>query len=96
MGRLALNRDGRMMAILCDGRPFLPIGEERAYSSYCGNFQVEKNCLITTVDAAAVPERIGSEQVRRLEFRGNQLVLLPPRRADGSQRELFWEREAPA
>ena len=91
MGRLVLNRDGRMMAVLCDGRTALPEGETRAYASYCGNFRIQDDHLITTVDAAALTERIGGEQLRRVEFRGEQLVLIPPRRRDGAQRELFWE-----
>jgi hypothetical protein len=95
MGRLVLNQDGRMMAVLCDGRSSLPEGEKRAYTSYCGNFRIEDNRLITTVDAAALTERIGSQQVRELEMRGTQLVLIPRRRPDGSQRELFWELDGP-
>jgi Lipocalin-like domain len=96
MGRLVLNADGRMMAVLCDGRPGLPKGTKRAYGSYCGNYRVEDNTLITTVDAAAVTDRIGGEQIRKLALRSGQLVLIPPRRPDGEQREIFWEREGPA
>jgi hypothetical protein len=96
MGRLVLTSAGRMMAVLCDGRMSVPAGETRAYSSYCGNFTVENNTLTTTVDAAAIPERIGSREVRTLEFRDGHLVLIPPRRADGEQRELYWQLETPA
>ena len=96
MGRLVLNADGRMMAVLADGRPALPDGEARAYGSYCGNFRVEDNTLITTVDAAAEADRIGGEQRRRLELRDGRLVLIPPRRRDGEQRELVWELDGPA
>ncbi len=35
MGRVTFNDDGRMMAVLCDGRPTLPVGETREYASYC-------------------------------------------------------------
>jgi hypothetical protein len=84
-----------MMAVLCDGSTTLPEGEKRAYASYCGNFRVEDDRLITTVDAAALAERIGSQQVRRVEIRGKQLVLIPPQRTDGTQRELFWELDGP-
>jgi hypothetical protein len=96
MGRLVLNEEGRMMAVLVDGRPRLPEGEARIYGSYCGNYRLEGNTLITTVDAAAIGERLGGEQVRKVEFRNGQLVLIPPRRANGEQREIFWEREGPA
>lgn len=94
MGRLVLTAEGRMMAVLCDGRPSVPDGKKRAYSSYCGNFRVEDNTLITIVDAAAIVERVGSQQRRKLTLRGDKLVLAPPPRADGEQRELIWEREA--
>jgi hypothetical protein len=96
MGRLVLARSGRMMAVLCDGRRSLPEGEARAYSSYCGNFVVEGNILTTTVDAASDISRIGSQQRRRLKFRADRLVLMPPRSPDGVQREVSWEREARA
>lgn len=96
MGRLVLAGNGRMMAVLCDGRATIPAGETRVYSSYCGSFRVEDDTLITTVDAAALRERLGSEQRRKLEFRDGHLVLIPPRRPDGSQRELFWRLDGPA
>ena len=81
--------------MLCDGRPQLPAGEERAYASYCGNFRIEDGRLITRVDAAALRERIGGDEVRKVELNGNRLVLRPQRRADGAQRILSWEREGP-
>lgn len=96
MGRLVLDRSGRMMAILCDGRTSLPEGEDRLYSSYCGNFQLNGDILTTTVDAASDPSRIGSAQRRRVAFRGDLLILTPPSRPDGEQREIVWELEAPA
>lgn len=96
MGRLVLTPSGRMMAVLCDGRPSLPPGTERAYASYCGNYRIEGDRLITRVDAALVPERVGGEQIRRFEVRGDDLVLFPPKRANGAQRELVWERNGPA
>jgi Lipocalin-like domain len=93
MGRLVLTPEGRMMAVLCDGRPSIPDGQKRAYSSYCGNFSVEENILITIVDAASDAGRIGSAQRRKLALRDGKLVLTPPPRLDGEQRELIWERE---
>ena len=96
MGRLVLTAGGRMMAVLCDGRPAMPEGEARAFASYCGNYRIEDGCLVTTVDASAPPGRLGGQEVRRLTRRGTQLVLTPPRRKDGEQRELFWERCGPA
>jgi hypothetical protein len=95
MGRLVLTQSGRMMAVICDGRPAVPDGEVRAYASYCGNYVVEDGRLITTIDAAAISERIGDREVRKLELRSGRLVLIPPRRQDGEQREIIWERDGP-
>lgn len=94
MGRLILERNGRMMAVLCDGRASLPPGKKRAYSSYCGNFVIEGDLLTTIIDAASDSDRVGSTQPRLLEFRGDELVLKPPMRKDGEQREIFWRLEA--
>jgi hypothetical protein len=96
MGRLVLSESGRMMAVLCDGRLSVPAGEKRAYSSYCGQFRVEGDTLITKVDLALLPERLGGEQRRKLDFRDGKLVLMPPPEPEGEQRELFWERTGPA
>jgi Lipocalin-like domain len=38
MGRVTFAADGRMMSVVCDGRPVLPPGTSREYSSYCGNY----------------------------------------------------------
>jgi hypothetical protein len=96
MGRLVLDRRGRMMSVLCDGRARMPEGESRAYSSYCGNFRLEGDMLITTVDAASDPSRIGREQRRHVDFDGERLVLSPPAGPDGEQRKITWDLEAPA
>ncbi len=85
-----------MMAVLCDGRPQIPDNEKRAYASYCGNYHIDGDRLITLVDAALVASRIGGEQIRRFELRGDELVLFPPTRANGEQRELIWSRNGPA
>ena len=98
MGRVTFNADGRMMAVLCDGRPALPAGTVREYNSYCGNYTFDGKRLVTKVDASSDPARFGSEQVRDVRFEGRLMVLRPPFRAYGSrpaeQRELFWEKIA--
>ena len=38
LGRVTFAGDGRMMSVVCDGRPELPAGNTREYSSYCGNY----------------------------------------------------------
>jgi hypothetical protein len=97
MGRVVLAADGRMMAVLCDGRRDVPPGQKREYGSYCGNYTFDGRQLVTRVDAASDPSRIGSDQVRDVRFEDGLMVLRPPLRAYGAgmeQRELYWERIA--
>jgi Lipocalin-like domain len=97
MGRVAFNAEGRMMAVTCDGRALLPPGAGRAYSSYCGNYSFDGSRLVTRVDAASDPTRIGSDQVREVSFAGDRMILRPPPRqteAGEEYRELIWERIA--
>jgi len=98
MGRVIFNADGRMMAVICDGRPELPANvQQRDYSSYCGNYRFDGAQLVTKVDAASDPSRIGTDQVREVSFEGERLVLRPPprRTAAGEEyREITWERLA--
>src|SRR6185312_7036610 len=91
MGRVVLGADGRMMALVCDGRRELPAGEKREYGGYCGNYTYDGKQLITRVDGAADPSRVGSDQVRDVRFEGSLMVLRPPPRSYGGkieQREL--------
>ena len=95
MGRLTINGDGRMMAVLCDGRRTVPEGERREYSSYCGNYTYDGKQLITRVDAASDPARMGTDQVRDVSFEGKLMVLRPPLRTylrQAEQRVLYWEK----
>ena len=95
MGLVSLTADGRMMAVLIDGRAKLPDGAKREYSSYCGNYTFDGSTLITTVDASSDPGRLASQQVRKVRFDGERMILVPPERDDGGvkiYRELIWER----
>jgi Lipocalin-like domain len=95
MGRVVLQDNGRMMAVVCDGATELPAGVKREYSSYCGNYTYDGKTLITKVDAASDPSRIGSDQVRGVRFEDELMVLSPPARAYNDvmeQRELYWEK----
>ena len=97
MGRVTFNAEGRMMAVNCDGRPVLPPGAERAYSSYCGNYNFDGARLVTRVDASSDPTRLGSDQVREVSFDGELMILRPPPRqtaAGEEYRELTWQRIA--
>lgn len=96
MGLLGFSADGRMLAVLCDGRREMPEGKsDREYNSYCGTYSFDGKMLITRVDGATKLERVGGNQIRRVEFRGEQMVLFPPPRPMGDvnqNRELIWER----
>ena len=97
MGRVTFNADGRMLAVLCDGRPSLPPGVVREYNSYCGNYTFDGKQLITRVDAASNSIQVGSDQVRDVRLEGKLMVFRPPLRTSGpkaAQRELYWEKIA--
>jgi lipocalin-like protein len=79
-----------------DGRN-CPPGVTREYSSYCGNYTYDGKRLVTRVDAASDPRRVGSDQVRGVRFEGERMVLIPPPRWTGEtaeHREITWERIA--
>src|SRR3954452_3234679 len=97
MGGVVFNAEGRMMAVTCDGRPELPPGAKREYSSYIGTYSFDGSRLVTRVDGASDPSRVGSDQVRGVRFEGERIVLSPPpRQTDSGEqfRELTWERIA--
>jgi hypothetical protein len=89
LGRVTFTADGRMMSVVCDGRKELPPGISREYSSYCGNYTYDGEKLVTWVDAASDPSRIGSDQVRGVRFEGERMILIPPprRRERGTPRD---------
>ncbi|MBS0538125.1 MAG: lipocalin-like domain-containing protein [Proteobacteria bacterium] len=94
MGLVSLTGDGRMMAVLIDGRRETPDGAKREYTSYCGNYTFDGTTLVTTVDAASDPARF-VPQVRRVRFEGARMILMPPTiERDGVpvQRALTWEK----
>jgi hypothetical protein len=96
-GRVTFTAEGRMMSVVCDGRPELPAGTPREYSSYCGNYTFDGSRLVTRVDAASDPSRIGSDQVRGVRFEDGRMILSPPPRGTGEtaeHREITWERIA--
>ena len=64
LGRVTFTADGRMMSVVCDGRPELPVGASREYSSYCGNYTYDGTRLVTRVDAASPQIRTVSAAIR--------------------------------
>lgn len=94
MGLVSLTGDGRMMAVLIDGRRETPDGAQREYTSYCGNYTFDGTTLVTTVDAASDPARF-VPQVRTVRFEGARMILMPPTIERGGvpvQRALTWEK----
>ncbi len=97
-GIVTFTAEGRMAAVLCDGRSDLPEGAAREFLSYCGTVTVEGDRLITRVDAASDPARLGTDQVRAVSWDGPYLVLRPPAdsyQGQPRQRVLFWEKVGP-
>lgn len=95
MGIVSLTSDGRMMAVLVDGRSKLPDGATREYSSYCGNYTFDGSTLTTTVDANSDPARFTIPQVRKVRFQGELMILVPPPGTSNGvklDRELTWEK----
>lgn len=95
IGRVTFTAEGRMQAVVCDGRKEMPAGVARDYSSYAGNYTFDGTRLVTRVDAASDPSRIGGDQVRGVRFEGELVVLTPPPREKGGAqeyRELTWQR----
>lgn len=97
MGLVVFQADGRMMAVLCDGRTSLPETETRQFMSYAGNYTFDGKTLTTRVDASSDPSRVGGDQVRHVRFENGSMVLAPPRRLFAGvmqHQELTWQRIA--
>jgi hypothetical protein len=95
IGRVTFTAEGRMQAVVCDGRKEMPAGVARDYSSYAGNYTFDGARLVTRVDAASDPSRVGGDQVRGVRFEGELVVLAPPPRQSAGKeeyRELTWQR----
>ena len=94
-GLVSLTADGRMMAVLCDGRASLPAGTKREHSSYCGNYTFDGSTLTTVVDANSDPARFYGPSGPEVRFEGDRMILVPPvAEMNGAKvtRELTWER----
>ncbi len=95
-GIVVFSADGRMIAVLCDGRAELPAGEAvREFNSYSGNFEFDGETLVTHVDGSSNPQWVGGDQVRTVKFDGQHMILVPPPRpwqGVNQHRTLVWER----
>jgi len=95
LGRIVFTADGRMAVMMIDNRKDIPSGQKREYSGYSGPYSYDGKQLITRVDTAPDPSRIGTEQVRGVRFEDGMMILRPPPRQNGGvteHRELTWER----
>jgi hypothetical protein len=95
LGRIVITADGRMAVMMIDGRKEIPAGGKREYGGYSGTFTYDGKQLVTHVDTAPDPSRIGSDQPRGVRFENGLMILRPPPRRQGDaieQRELTWER----
>ena len=95
MGCIVIGADGRISVMMIDARTDLPAGETRDYSGYSGRDSFDGSRLVTHVDCAPDPSRIGSDQPRGVRFEDGLMILQPPpRMVNGvaEHRELFWER----
>ena len=96
IGRLVLTAEGRLSASIVDARAAIPPGETREYSCYAGAYTFDGKTLVTTVDAASDPARMGTQQVRDVTFEREQMVLRPPLRSYGGKpaesRTIWWEK----
>jgi Lipocalin-like domain len=96
LGILTVTAEGRMMAVLNDGRRTMPDGMERVFVAYCGNYSFDGTELVTRVDGTTSSlSRMGSDQKRKVSFEGDLLVLSHnPTAADGvvEYRKAYWQK----
>jgi hypothetical protein len=108
-GRLIYETNGRMAVQLMNpDRPRFASGdllltseaEVRAafdgYAAYYGSYSVDQGegIIVHHVEAAHIPNWVGTDQVRHFEFQGNRLILQGPLVRGGVQElvSLVWER----
>jgi hypothetical protein len=94
MGRIVIGA-GRMAVMMIDWRRDVPGDQKREYSGYTGSYTYDGKQLVTTVDAAPDPGRIGTKQPRGVRFENGLMILIPPPRVvDGvtEHREICWEK----
>ena len=94
MGRIVIG-GGRMAVMMIDWRHDVPGGQKREYSGYTGTYTYDGKQLVTTVDAAPDPGRIGTKQPRGVRFENGLMVLIPPPRVVAGvteHREIAWEK----
>lgn len=71
----------------------VPGDQKREYSGYAGTYTYDGKQLVTTVDAAPAPDRIGTKQPRGVRFENG--LMIPSRRVvDGGRPQIRrWRSE---
>jgi len=95
MGLVVFQADGRMMAVLCDGRSSLAAGEARQFMSYAGNYAFDGTTLSTRVTpppTRAGRRRSGAPRPLRKRADGAGPATAALCRASCKRQELAWER----
>ena len=90
MGRIV-----SMAVMMIDWRHDVHDGHKREYSGYTGVYTYDGRQLVTTVDAAPEPSRIGTKQPRGVRFEDGLMILTPPPRTEDGvteHREIAWEK----
>lgn len=99
MGTVSFSDEGWMMCVLSDGRGAKADGSGPiAYVSYCGHYTYDGETLSTKVAGTSDAARLGTDQVRGVQFEGERMILTPPaQEIEGvvRRRTLFWERHLP-
>jgi hypothetical protein len=104
-GFLTYTADGRVSALISyDGRKSLSFGggtsEEQAeafktFLAYAGRYTHRGDRVTHHVEVSSVQNYVGKDLVRRLQFRGDQIILItPPTPVNGKMQtvELVWQR----
>jgi hypothetical protein len=94
MGRIVIG-SSRMAVMMIDWRHDVPADQKREYSGYTGSYTYDGKQLVTTVDAAPDPGRIGTKQARGVRFENGLMILIPPPRVVNGvteHREIAWEK----
>ena len=93
-GRLEYGRDGRMSFELAEGT--WRRAWRGTYASYLDPFSPTNDRVVHRIDGASDPALVGSEEVRRVSLRGDQLVWPGAPVWIDEERwtpRLVWERE---
>lgn len=106
-GLLMYTEDGRVAAIISYGGrkllagPIAALQEQaeafKTFLAYAGRYSLHGDKVTHQIEISSIQNYVGRDLVRRVEFRGDQIVLVtPPTPVDGKVQivELIWQRLA--